>query len=172
MGMLQHIWIDVIFISFSSPSPSSKHKQVAVQEEGSECRDEFSSGSIAGSLASGSSGFGSLSKKRAPVFPSGVSFITSLICCLLHYSFVSQDSVTAMFVRSSSGFFNQQMWKQAYLLPGMCVVYQTMHNATVLSVLSLRQITFLHITTVSQYEHVQLHTVKFDLLFLIFHFDM
>lgn len=57
-------------ILFKVPSPSSKHKQVAVQEEGSECRDEFSSGSIAGSLASGSSGFGSLSKKRAPVFPS------------------------------------------------------------------------------------------------------
>ncbi|GFG32508.1 hypothetical protein Cfor_04336 [Coptotermes formosanus] len=57
-------------ILFKVPSPSSKHKQVAVQEEGPECRDEFSSGSLAGSLASGSSGFGSLSKKRAPVFPS------------------------------------------------------------------------------------------------------
>jgi hypothetical protein len=105
MGMLQHIWIDVIFVSFSSPSPSSKHKQVAVQEEGPECRDEFSSGSLAGSLASGSSGFGSLSKKRAPVFPSGVSSIRILISCVLCYSFVSQDLVTATFVRNISGFF-------------------------------------------------------------------
>jgi hypothetical protein len=64
----------VIFVSFSSPSPSSKQKQVTVQEEGPECRDEFSSGSLAGSLASGSSGFGSLSKKRAPIFPAGVLY--------------------------------------------------------------------------------------------------
>jgi len=57
-------------ILFKVPSPSSKHKQVAVQEDGPECRDEFSSGSLAGSLASGSSGFGSLSKKRGPLFSS------------------------------------------------------------------------------------------------------
>lgn len=57
-------------ILFKVPSPSSKHKQVAVQEDGPECRDEFSSGSLAGSLASGSSGFGSLSKKRGPLFAS------------------------------------------------------------------------------------------------------
>lgn len=59
---------------------------MAVQEDGPECRDEFSSGSLAGSLASGSSGFGSLSKKRGPLFSSGVSFITVLISCLFHYS--------------------------------------------------------------------------------------
>ncbi|XP_021922679.1 protein FAM102A isoform X4 [Zootermopsis nevadensis] len=57
-------------ILFKVPSPSSKHKQVVAQEEGPECRDEFSSGSLAGSLASGSSGFGSLPKKRPPLFPS------------------------------------------------------------------------------------------------------
>ncbi|XP_069695367.1 early estrogen-induced gene 1 protein isoform X4 [Periplaneta americana] len=57
-------------ILFKVPSPSSKHKQVAAQEEGPECRDEFSSGSLAGSLASGSSGFGSLPKKRPALFPS------------------------------------------------------------------------------------------------------
>ncbi|PSN55234.1 hypothetical protein C0J52_19872 [Blattella germanica] len=56
-------------ILFKVPSPSSKHKQVAAQEEGTECRD-FSSGSIAGSIASGSSGFGSLPKKRPALFPS------------------------------------------------------------------------------------------------------
>lgn len=94
-------------LSVSSPSPSSKHKQVAVQEEGPECRDEFSSGSLAGSLASGSSGFGSLSKKRGPLFPSGVSFITILISCLFHYSVLFHNSVLAMFVRNNSGFFTQ-----------------------------------------------------------------
>ncbi|PNF24057.1 hypothetical protein B7P43_G08111 [Cryptotermes secundus] len=57
-------------ILFKVPSPSSKHKQVTAQEEGPECRDEFSSGSLAGSLASGSSGFGSLPKKRPPLFTS------------------------------------------------------------------------------------------------------
>ena len=99
--------MDVIFVSFSSPSPSSKHKQVAVQEDGPECRDEFSSGSLAGSLASGSSGFGSLSKKRGPLFSSGVSFITVLIAFLFHYSILYDRSVTAVFVRNSSGFFSE-----------------------------------------------------------------
>jgi hypothetical protein len=103
--MVQHI--DVIFVSFSSPSPSSKHKQVAVQEDGPECRDEFSSGSLAGSLASGSSGFGSLSKKRGPLFSSGVFFIMVLISYLFHYSVLYHSSVTAMFVRNGSGSFSQ-----------------------------------------------------------------
>jgi hypothetical protein len=58
-------------ILFKVPS-SSKRKQVTAKEEGYECRDEFFSGSLAGFLASGSSGFGSLSKKRPPFFPSEV----------------------------------------------------------------------------------------------------
>ncbi|CAG2063228.1 unnamed protein product, partial [Timema podura] len=54
------------------PSPSLKHKQVAAQDEGVDRRcDDFSSGSIAGSIASGSSGFGSLPKKRPALFTSG-----------------------------------------------------------------------------------------------------
>nr|CAD7429337.1 unnamed protein product [Timema monikensis] len=53
------------------PSPSLKHKQVAAQDEGVDRRcDDFSSGSIAGSIASGSSGFGSLPKKRPALFTS------------------------------------------------------------------------------------------------------
>lgn len=57
-------------ILFKVPSPSLKHKPVAVQEEGSERRDDYSSGSVAGSVASGSSGFGSLPKKRPALFSS------------------------------------------------------------------------------------------------------
>jgi hypothetical protein len=55
-------------IIFEVPSPSSKRKQVTAQEEGSECRDEFFSGSFAGFLFSGSSGFGSLPKRDHPYF--------------------------------------------------------------------------------------------------------
>ncbi|CAG9836942.1 unnamed protein product [Diabrotica balteata] len=45
-------------ILFKAPSPSLKHKPVNVEETGPEQRsDEFSSGSLAGSIASGSSGF-------------------------------------------------------------------------------------------------------------------
>ncbi|XP_063216252.1 early estrogen-induced gene 1 protein isoform X2 [Bacillus rossius redtenbacheri] len=59
-------------ILFKVPSPSLKHKQMA-QEEGSgadrHC-DDLSSGSVAGSIASGSSGFGSLTKKRPALFTS------------------------------------------------------------------------------------------------------
>ncbi|XP_049806148.1 protein FAM102A isoform X3 [Schistocerca nitens] len=57
-------------ILFKVPSPSLKHKPVVVQEEGSERRDDYSSGSVAGSVASGSSGFGSLPKKRPALFSS------------------------------------------------------------------------------------------------------
>lgn len=55
-----------------SPSPSLKHKSVAVENPATETRpDEFSSGSLGGSIASGSSGFGSLPKKRPPLLTSG-----------------------------------------------------------------------------------------------------
>ncbi|XP_046739233.1 protein FAM102A isoform X6 [Diprion similis] len=73
-------------ILFKVPSPSLKQTQLAVpgvpgipgvgSDEGSgpeRCgsrEDYVSSGSLAGSIASASSGFGSLPKKRAPLFPS------------------------------------------------------------------------------------------------------
>nr|CAI5851052.1 unnamed protein product [Callosobruchus analis] len=58
-------------ILFKAPSPSLKHKQINVDEGGNEQRsDEFSSGSLAGSIASGSSGFGSLPKKRPALLSS------------------------------------------------------------------------------------------------------
>ncbi|KAK7867224.1 hypothetical protein R5R35_008398 [Gryllus longicercus] len=58
-------------ILFKVPSPSLKHKTVApASDETTERRDDFSSGSLAGSIASGSSGFGSLPKKRPPLFSS------------------------------------------------------------------------------------------------------
>ncbi|XP_056640860.1 early estrogen-induced gene 1 protein isoform X2 [Diorhabda sublineata] len=58
-------------ILFKAPSPSLKHKQVNVEETNAEQRpDEFSSGSLAGSIASGSSGFGSLPKKRPALLSS------------------------------------------------------------------------------------------------------
>lgn len=53
------------------PSPSLKHKQIPTDDTVNDQRsDEFSSGSLAGSINSGSSGFGSLPKKRTPL-PSG-----------------------------------------------------------------------------------------------------
>jgi hypothetical protein len=117
--------IYTVFVSFSSPSPSSKHKQVVAQEEGSECCDEFSSGSLAGSLASGSSGFGSLSKKRQPLFPSGMFFIT--VCSLSFWSYFCQDSVTSsfadMFASDSSGLDSE---RKAFLFSGVC-----MHKVTI-----------------------------------------
>lgn len=54
-------------ILFKVPSPSLKQKQLVPQEDGTDRerhREDFSSGSLAGSIASGSSGFGSLPKKR------------------------------------------------------------------------------------------------------------
>ncbi|KAL1506234.1 hypothetical protein ABEB36_005631 [Hypothenemus hampei] len=55
-------------ILFKAPSPSLKHKQTALDDPSADQRsDEFSSGSLAGSINSGSSGFGSLPKKRAPL---------------------------------------------------------------------------------------------------------
>ncbi|KAJ8921443.1 hypothetical protein NQ315_003061 [Exocentrus adspersus] len=58
-------------ILFKAPSPSLKHKQVNADEASNEQRsDEFSSGSLAGSIASGSSGFGSLPKKRPALLAS------------------------------------------------------------------------------------------------------
>lgn len=58
-------------ILFKAPSPSLKHKQVNVEETNKEQRpDEFSGGSLAGSIASGSSGFGSLPKKRPALLSS------------------------------------------------------------------------------------------------------
>lgn len=61
-----------IGISCFRPSPSLKHKQVNADDASNEQRsDEFSSGSLAGSIASGSSGFGSLPKKRPALLASG-----------------------------------------------------------------------------------------------------
>lgn len=58
-------------ILFKAPSPSLKHKQVTADDTANEQRsDEFSSGSLAGSIASGSSGFGSLPKKRPALLSS------------------------------------------------------------------------------------------------------
>ncbi|XP_060526209.1 uncharacterized protein LOC132701918 isoform X2 [Cylas formicarius] len=58
-------------ILFKAPSPSLKHKQITIDDAISDQRsDEFSSGSLAGSIASGSSGFGSLPKKRPPLLSS------------------------------------------------------------------------------------------------------
>ncbi|KAG5885708.1 hypothetical protein JTB14_037728 [Gonioctena quinquepunctata] len=58
-------------ILFKAPSPSLKHKQINVEDANIEQRsDDFSSGSLGGSIASGSSGFGSLPKKRTPLLAS------------------------------------------------------------------------------------------------------
>ncbi|XP_066252828.1 EEIG family member 2 isoform X2 [Euwallacea similis] len=55
-------------ILFKAPSPSLKHKQIAMEDTTTDQRsDEYSSGSLAGSINSGSSGFGSLPKKRTPL---------------------------------------------------------------------------------------------------------
>ncbi|CAH1134971.1 unnamed protein product [Ceutorhynchus assimilis] len=55
-------------IVFKAPCPSLKHKQIPMDETSNDQRsDEFSSGSLAGSINSGSSGFGSLPKKRTPL---------------------------------------------------------------------------------------------------------
>ncbi|XP_074039222.1 uncharacterized protein isoform X1 [Leptinotarsa decemlineata] len=58
-------------ILFKAPSPSLKQKQMNIEDVNNEQRsDDFSSGSLGGSIASGSSGFGSLPKKRAPLLSS------------------------------------------------------------------------------------------------------
>ncbi|KAF5286339.1 hypothetical protein FQA39_LY04237 [Lamprigera yunnana] len=59
-------------ILFKVPSPSLKHKPVATEDSTSETRplDDYSSGSLAGSIASASSGFGSLPKKRPALLSS------------------------------------------------------------------------------------------------------
>ncbi|XP_050293145.1 uncharacterized protein LOC126733787 isoform X2 [Anthonomus grandis grandis] len=55
-------------ILFKAPSPSLKHKSIPKEDTATDQRsDEFSSGSLAGSINSGSSGFGSLPKKRTPL---------------------------------------------------------------------------------------------------------
>lgn len=55
----------------NSPSPTAKHKLISgeptANEETVERREDFSGGSI----ASASSGFSSLTKKRPPLFTSG-----------------------------------------------------------------------------------------------------
>lgn len=61
-----------LHVFFFRPSPSLKHKKVNAEDASNEQRsDEFSSGSLAGSIASGSSGFGSLPKKRPALLASG-----------------------------------------------------------------------------------------------------
>ncbi|KAK5649557.1 hypothetical protein RI129_000586 [Pyrocoelia pectoralis] len=59
-------------ILFKVPSPSLKHKPVATEDSSTEPRplDDYSSGSLAGSIASASSGFGSLPKKRPALLTS------------------------------------------------------------------------------------------------------
>ncbi|CAH1155224.1 unnamed protein product [Phaedon cochleariae] len=58
-------------VLFKAPSPSLTHKQVKVEDSSNDPRsDEVSSGSLAGSIASGSSGFGSLPKKRPALLSS------------------------------------------------------------------------------------------------------
>ncbi|KYB29420.1 Protein FAM102A-like Protein [Tribolium castaneum] len=58
-------------ILFKVPSPSLKHKSIASEDPATESRtDEFSSESLGGSIASGSSGFGSLPKKRPALLSS------------------------------------------------------------------------------------------------------
>lgn len=64
----------IVIIVGCRPSPSLKHKQIPMEETSNDQRsDEFSSGSLAGSINSGSSGFGSLPKKRTPL-PAGMQF--------------------------------------------------------------------------------------------------
>lgn len=72
------IFAYIVFLSstsncfYFSPSPSLKHKTITsddqVPEKGPE---EYSGGSLAGSMTSGSSGFGSLPKKRPALLTSG-----------------------------------------------------------------------------------------------------
>ncbi|XP_049821107.1 uncharacterized protein LOC109600672 isoform X2 [Aethina tumida] len=58
-------------ILFKVPSPSLKHKQIIAEDTTADNRnEEFTSGSLAGSIASGSSGFGSLPKKRPQLLTS------------------------------------------------------------------------------------------------------
>ncbi|XP_031352637.1 uncharacterized protein LOC116177716 isoform X1 [Photinus pyralis] len=59
-------------ILFKVPSPSLKHKPVATEDSSTDSRplDDYSSGSLAGSIASASSGFGSLPKKRPALLTS------------------------------------------------------------------------------------------------------
>ncbi|XP_076258421.1 uncharacterized protein LOC143195290 [Rhynchophorus ferrugineus] len=60
-------------ILFKVPSPSLKHKQTLMDDAAADQRsDEFSSGSLAGSINSGSSGFGSLPKKRPQLMTSEI----------------------------------------------------------------------------------------------------
>lgn len=59
--------------TYCSPSPSLKHKPVATEDPVAETRplDDYSTSSLAGSIASASSGFGSLPKKRPALLSSG-----------------------------------------------------------------------------------------------------
>jgi hypothetical protein len=62
-----------IAIFVHRPSPSLKHKSIASEDTTAESRtDEFSSESLGGSIASASSGFGSLPKKRPALLSSGI----------------------------------------------------------------------------------------------------
>lgn len=69
---------------FLRPSPSAKHKIPAVtthtpEENIGDPSGDFSGGSLAGSIASGSSGFGSLPKKRPPLLSSGTNLAQLLM---------------------------------------------------------------------------------------------
>jgi hypothetical protein len=67
-------------ILFKVPSPSLKHKSIASEDTTAESRtDEFSSESLGGSIASASSGFGSLPKKRPALLSSDLVIGHSLV---------------------------------------------------------------------------------------------
>jgi hypothetical protein len=90
---------------------------MAAQEEGQECRD-FSSSSIAGSIASGSSsGFGSLTKKRPALLTSGASSLSVLLACLARWPYFSQDSIIGLYVSNCS----LKKRTQALFIPGLCM---------------------------------------------------
>ncbi|XP_022909177.2 EEIG family member 2 isoform X2 [Onthophagus taurus] len=68
-------------ILFKVPSPAPKHKQIGNEDNNADTRtlDDFSSSSLGGSTASGSSGFGSLPKKRPQLLNSDLVKGPSLI---------------------------------------------------------------------------------------------
>ncbi|XP_018334500.1 uncharacterized protein LOC108743429 isoform X1 [Agrilus planipennis] len=82
-------------VLFKVPSPSLKHKPVTSEEclPDPVLPDEFSAGSLAGSIASASSGFGSLPKKRPPLLTSELTIGQTL----------SENSVPVSIATDNSG---------------------------------------------------------------------
>lgn len=101
--VVQNPLVNRSIIISSSPSPSLKQTQLAVpgaqgvqgvtgdevtaSERCTNREDYVSTGSLAGSIASASSGFGSLPKKRPALFASGT--LPVLFFFFLHYLYVN-----------------------------------------------------------------------------------